>query len=58
MVESICGQSFAYTREVEEETGKIPSQTRARGYRQKATENIEAGGWNEPFYSVWYPAFK
>jgi hypothetical protein len=33
MVESICGQDFAYAREVEEEIGKISSQSRARkGY--------------------------
>jgi hypothetical protein len=30
MVESICGQGFAYTREVEEERQKISRQTRAK----------------------------
>jgi hypothetical protein len=43
MVESICGQGFAYMCEVEEDLGKISSQTRAKGsYRQKAmtAENL------------------
>jgi hypothetical protein len=40
MVESICGQGFAYTREVEEERQKT-SQTRARG------ETAERGGWTK-----------
>jgi hypothetical protein len=30
IVESICGQGFAYACEVEEEIGKISSQSRAR----------------------------
>jgi hypothetical protein len=32
MVESICGQSFAYAREVEEDWHKKSSQTRAKGF--------------------------
>jgi hypothetical protein len=44
MVESICGQGFAYAREVEEERLKKTSQTRAkRSYRQKATAAEKLG---------------
>jgi hypothetical protein len=36
MVESICGQGFVYAREVEEEIGKITSQTRVKkSYRRQ-----------------------
>jgi hypothetical protein len=35
MVDSICGQGFAYAREVEEDRQKS-SQTRAKGYEREA----------------------
>jgi hypothetical protein len=35
MVESICGQGFAYAREVEEDRAKELVKTRAKDCRQK-----------------------
>jgi hypothetical protein len=44
MVESICGQDFTYTREVEEDRQKKLVKTRAKGYRGQvaAAEQIRS----------------
>jgi hypothetical protein len=60
MVENICGQGFAYAREVEEDMQKS-SQTRAkRSYRKNTSVTARAEPiqsfapvWCSPFYSGW-----
>jgi hypothetical protein len=41
MVESICGQDFAYARELEEDWAKETSQTRAKGATGKRLRRLK-----------------
>jgi hypothetical protein len=50
MVESICGQSFTYAREVEEETDKETSQTRQKEATRETTRRLVVA---EQFSVTW-----
>jgi hypothetical protein len=57
MVESICGQGFAYAREVVEERLRKTSQTRAKGSYRKDGMRREGKLENQGFESRPSPAF-